>query len=163
MNQYLILLAKTGTGKEGAATGIDMLMAAVRSRVPMCEHFIGPAVFASGQALIRVLDTKPCFVSVLGEFGITLKQLCDPKAIGSEVVLIVLLDLFTKSGFNKILRPSVYSDVEKNTKLVQAPNVTILGESTPEEFFDRLAHEHIMVGLIPRFLDHRIHGPATRP
>ena len=87
LNQYLILLAKTGTGKEDVATGIDMLMAAVRSRVPMCEHFIGPAVFASGQALIRVLDTKPCFVSVLGEFGISLKQLCDPKAIGSEVVL----------------------------------------------------------------------------
>lgn len=152
LNQYLILLAKTGAGKEGAVSGIDNIIAAARPQIPMVDQFIGPGAFASGQALIKVLDERPCFVSVLGEFGLTLRQLCDPRASGPQIMLKkVFLDLFSKSGWTKILRSSVYSDVEKNTKIVQAPNVTILGESTPESFFEGLDSSHISEGLIPRF------------
>lgn len=152
LNQYLVLIAKTGAGKEGAAKGINNLVAAVRPVVPMVDQFIGPAAFASGQALIKVLDQAPCFVSVLGEFGLTLQHLCDPQANSAQIVLRkVLLDLYTKSGWTDVLRSSVYSDTEKNTKVVQAPNVTILGESTPEAFFEGLDASHISEGLIPRF------------
>lgn len=152
LNQYLILLARTGAGKEGAAMGIDKLIAAVRPQLPMVEEFIGPAAFASGQSLVKVLNNKPCFVSVLGEFGLTLQQISDGRANSAEKMLKkVLLDLYAKSGWNSILRSSVYSDIEKNTSLVQAPNVTILGESTPETFFDGLDASHIAEGLIPRF------------
>jgi hypothetical protein len=160
LNQYLILLAKTGAGKEGAVTGIDNLVAAVRPQVPMVDQFVGPSAFASGQALIKVLDERPCFVSVLGEFGLTLQQLCDPRASSAQLVLKkVLLDLYSKSGWNKILRSSVYSDTEKNTKVIQAPNVTILGESTPESFFEGLDPHHIAEGLIPRFSIIEYNGP----
>lgn len=152
LNQYLILLARTGSGKEGAASGIDKLIAAVRPQLPMVEQFLGPAAFASGQALVKVLNEKPCFVSVLGEFGLTLQQLSDARANSAEKMLRkVLLDLYAKSGWHAVLRSSVYSDIEKNTNLIQAPNVTILGESTPETFFDGLDASHISEGLIPRF------------
>ena len=160
LNQYIVLLAKTGSGKDGASAGIDRLLAAVRRTVPMTDQFIGPSMFASGQALIKVLDERPCFVSVLGEFGFTLRQMCDPKANSATVMLKrVLLDLYSKSGWNSILRSSVYSDKDKNTKLVQAPNVTILGESTPEAFFDGLDSSHIAEGLIPRFTILEYTGP----
>lgn len=160
LNQYLILLARTGTGKEGAASGIDTLIAATRPTIPMIEQFMGPSAFASGQALIRVLDERPAFVSILGEFGLTLQQLCDPRASGPEKMLRrVLLDLYSKSGWTKTLRSSVYSDVEKNTKIVQAPNVTIFGESTPETFYGGLDQSHIAEGLIPRFSVVEYTGP----
>lgn len=152
LNQYLILLAKTGAGKEGALTGIERLIAAVRPQLPMIDQFLGPAAFASGQALVKVLNERPCFVSVLGEFGLTLQQLSDHRANSAQVMLRkVLLDLFSKSGWNQVLRSSVYSDTEKNTKIIQAPAVTILGESTPETFFDGLDSSHVAEGLIPRF------------
>lgn len=160
LNQYVMLLAKTGRGKEGAATGIDNLIAAVRQNIPMADEFLGPAAFASGQALVKVLDKKPCFVSVLGEVGLTLQQICDPQAPGPLVMLKrVLLDIYNKSGFTKVLRASVYSDSDKNTGIVQAPNVTILGESTPETFFNGLDVSHIAEGLIPRFTIIEYHGP----
>lgn len=152
LNQYMILLAKTGSGKEGALSGIENLIAAVRPQIPMADQFIGPAAFASGQALVKVLNDRPCFVSVLGEFGLTLQQLSDHRANSAQLMLRkVLLDLYAKSGWNRSLRSSVYSDTEKNTKIIQAPNVTILGESTPETFFDGLDASHIAEGLIPRF------------
>lgn len=162
LNQYVMLLAKTGRGKEGAATGIDNLIAAVRQNIPMADTFIGPAAFASGQALVKILDKQPCFVSVLGEFGLTLQQVCDPQAPGPLVMLKrVLLDIYAKSGFSKMLRSSVYSDSDKNTRIIQAPNVTILGESTPETFFNGLDISHIAEGLIPRFTV--IEYKGTRP
>ena len=152
LNQYIILLAKTGSGKEGAMSGIEKLIASVRPRVPMIDQFLGPAAFSSGQALVKVLNEKPCFVSILGEFGMTLQDISDAKANTSQRMLKkVLLDLYAKSGHDSVLRASVYSDVEKNTKVVQAPNVTILGESTPETFFDGLNSTHVAEGLIPRF------------
>lgn len=160
LNQYLILLAKTGSGKEGAATGIDGIVDAVRSQCPMVDEFIGPGAFASGQALIRVLDKHPCFVSVLGEFGLTLQQLCDPKASPAHIMLKkVLLDIYSKSGDKKVLRSSVYSDTEKNTQIIQAPNVTIFGESTPETFYNGLDASAIGEGLIPRFSIFEYSGP----
>lgn len=152
LNQYLIILARTGAGKEGAASAIDSLVAAVRPQVPMVDNFVGPSAFASGQALIRILDERPCFVSVLGEFGITLQQMCSGEANAALLMLKkVLLDLYTKSGWTKVLRESAYSDKEKTTKVVQAPNVTILAESVPEKFFEGLDESHIAEGLIPRF------------
>lgn len=160
LNQYVILLAKTGSGKEGAASGIDNLISAVKRKVPMVDQFVGPSAFASGQSLIRVLDKQPCFLSILGEFGLTLQQLCDPRANSAQVMLKkVLLDLYAKSGWNKILRPSVYADVEKNTNAIQAPNVTILGESTPDTFYSGLDQTHISEGLIPRFSIVEYTGP----
>lgn len=153
LNQYIILLAKTGRGKEGAASGIDQLIASVRQGIPMADQFLGPAAFASGQALVKVLDQRPCFVSVLGEFGLTLQQICDPKNASGPLGVLkkVFLDIYAKSGFSKVLRSSVYSDSDKNTRIVQAPNVTLLGESTPETFFNGLDISHIAEGLIPRF------------
>lgn len=160
LNLYIILLAGTGTGKEGASRGIDNLLSAVKSTVPASDMFIGPSAFASGQALVRVLNDRPCFVSVLGEFGLTLKEMCDPRASSALVILKkVLLDIFTKSGSTQVLRPSVYSDTEKNTKTIEAPNVTILGESTPETFFNGLDETHISEGLIPRFCIIQYTGP----
>lgn len=166
LNQYIMILARTGRGKEGAATGIDNLVAAVRQNIPMADNFLGPAAFASGQALIKVLDARPCFVSVLGEFGLTLQQICEPNAPGPLVMLKkVLLDLYSKSGHSKILRATAYSDSEKNTRIVQAPNVTILGESNPDRFFESLDSSHISEGLLPRFtvLEYRGHRVAKNP
>ena len=153
LNQYIILLAGTGTGKEGAASGIDRLMNEVRKTVPSIDEFSGPAAFASGPALIKTIADKPCFLSILGEFGLTLQQLCDPRANSAQVTLRqVLLDLYQKSGWHTSLKASVYSDKEKNTSVVQAPSLTILGESTPETFLDGLDEHHIADGLIPRFM-----------
>jgi hypothetical protein len=153
LNQYILLLAKTGTGKESIATGIEALTAAIRPRVPMIDRFMGPAVFASGQALVRALDESPCFASVLGEFGATLQMLSDPRANAATMALKkVLLDLYSKSGNQSILRPSAYADTTKNTKMLASPCVTLLGECTPASFFDHIGSGQIEEGLIPRFL-----------
>lgn len=162
LNTYMLLIAKTGTGKEGIAKCIGKLLAAVRPQVPMVDEFMGPGAFASGQGLIRVLDNRPCFVSILGEFGYTLQAMNDPRANAAQVLLKrVLLDLYAKSGWEDTLRSTAYSDTEKNTKTIHAPSVSFLGESVPEAFYDNINGGDISDGLIPRL--HIIEYRGERP
>lgn len=159
LNQYIILIAGTGRGKEDAAKGIDRLVSACRpflmqlDTISLVDEFMGPGKFASGQALGKILAKKPCFLSVLGEFGKTLNSMTGPRAEpASKMLLSVLLDVYNKSGHNNYLRGTVYSDAEKNVFDVRAPNITILGEGATESFYESLDQESIADGLIPRFL-----------
>ena len=153
LNVYLMVTGTTGTGKEAVRNGIDRMVEAVTRKVPAVVDYIGPATFASGQAIVRRLDSQPCFVSVQGEFGLTLQTLCDPKANKNDIVMRrVLLDLYIKSGRASVLYPTAYSDPQKNTKSVASPAVTLIGESTPESFFDGISRAEVAQGLIPRFV-----------
>ena len=155
LNLYILLLAGTGLGKEGAADGIDNLYEAVRPTIPEIETFRGPSNFASGAGLIRSFSDKtiPCLLSVIGEFGLRLTALSNPNANSAELGLrSALLDFFSKSGEGKVISPVAYSDNTKNTTLLQAPSLSILGVSTPETFFSKLTDASVSDGLIPRFL-----------
>lgn len=153
LNQYVLLLAPTGTGKEGMASGIDKLVAAIRDEVPAIKDFIGPAEIVSGQALLKyVSNTSSSFVSVVGEFGLKMQQLSNRHANTAEIMLKrVLLDIYNKSGHGKQLQPAIYSQKENTTQMVNSPAVTILGESTPETFFQSIDENIIADGLLPRF------------
>lgn len=163
LNQYIIVLARTGRGKEEMAKGIDRIMAAVKARSPMADRFIGPATFGSGQGFIRVLDERPSFVSVLGEVGVTFQMICSPKASDVNLALLKnLLDCYSKSGHGQFLRPTVYSKADQNTKTVQSPCPTLLGESNPDKFFATIDVSHVSSGLIPRFIFFEYDGPRVR-
>lgn len=152
LNQYIVLLATTGTGKEGAQNGIGNLINKIALKVPSAHDFFGPGAYSSGQALIRTLDERKSYFSIMGEFGLTLSRITDPRANAADKTFRkVILDLYGKSGWNQWLQASVYADKEKNTKQVRAPSLTILGESTPEEFFGSLTTRNIADGLVPRF------------
>lgn len=161
LNQYVLLLAATGTGKEGMASGIDKLMNTVRSTVPTSAHFIGPSEIASGQALVKHMNkTSQCFVSILGEFGLRLETMSSPSANAAEKTLKrVLLDLYNKSGHGQVFRPSIFADADKNVNVTEAPAFSILGESTPERFYGALNEDMISEGLLPRFLLIEYNGP----
>jgi hypothetical protein len=153
LNQYVLLLAPTGTGKEAIASGIDKLIAQVIRAVPAASEFIGPAEISSSQALTKYMSkTAASFVSLIGEFGLMMQQMCAPHAPPHLLGLRrMLLDLYNKSGEGKVMRPTIYSDREKNTSAILAPSFTVLGESTPERFYEALNEDMISEGLLPRF------------
>jgi hypothetical protein len=154
LNQYVLLLGMTGVGKEAAASGIDRLMNSIRFQVPTSVAFIGPSEIASGQALVKHMNrTSQCFVSILGEFGLRLETMSSPTANAAEKTLKrVLLDLYNKSGYGQVFRPSIFADADKNINVTESPAFSILGESTPERFYAALNEDMISEGLLPRFL-----------
>lgn len=166
LNLYLLLLAESGRGKEDMARGIERILGSVRERSAFVEDFIGPRKFASGQALNRALATNPCFLSIQSEFGLRLKELNDPRAPASTSELrLSLLDLYAKSGRGDTFRATAYADREKDTQVVKAPAISILGESTPGHVLDNLSFRDIEDGLLPRTLVMEATGdrPSTNP
>jgi hypothetical protein len=152
LNQYILVLAETGSGKEGMNSGISRLIDEVCTSVPSALNFIGPGDIASGVALHKYLATNPCFVSVLGEFGLTMQRICAPNA--SEALRDLrrkFLDLFHKSGHHDKLAPLIYSEHTKHVPIVKSPAFTILAESTPGRFYGALDESMIDEGLVPRF------------
>lgn len=153
LNQYILLLAKTGRGKEAIQSGISKLIATIKQQVPTIEDCIGPDEIASGPALYKYLNKNPSFVSVLSEFGLRMQQLSDSYGNGANVSLRrMILQLYAKSGFNDVAHPSIYSDKDKNISAIASPAFSILGESTPHTFYRSLNEEMISEGLLPRFL-----------
>ncbi len=154
LNQYILLLAMTGAGKEAAAEGIDKLMATIKMQVPTSTTFIGPGEIPSGTGLFRHLaNNSQSFVSLLGEFGLKLQQISSPTASSSELSLRrLILDLYNKSGFNRSMPASSYAKKEDSSNAISSPAFTILGESTPERFYGVLNEDMISEGLLPRFL-----------
>lgn len=152
LNQYYILLAETGLGKESMAKGIDKLIASILPAQPKASSFVGLGDIASGQALIRYLsDNSNSFVSVQGEVSALFYKITAPNAPSHYIQLKkVLLDLYNKSGRGNILYGTQYSDTNKNTAPVKAPAVTILGESVPNAFYKTLTEGLIEDGLMAR-------------
>lgn len=162
LNLYLVLLAATGRGKEGAAAGIDMLMASLRSQMPVVDEFRGPGHIASGQGLVKHIDGHPSSFSFLSEFGHILSIITSPKANAADLrTKQVLLDLFSKSGQHQTLHSSVYADTDKNTKSVQAPCFSFMGDTTPEGYYDKVDERLVGEGLIPRFQTITYDGPRV--
>lgn len=164
LNQYVVLVAKTGRGKDAAKVGIDHLISAIRPQMPAIDQFVGPGRIASGQALAKALATKPCMFSFLPEFGHTFRILTDSRvAPHDRATRQVLLDLYTRGAEGSIMPGSIYSDHEKNAPAVSSPCFSFIGDTTPETYYGAFSNDAIGDGLLPRFLTIDYDGPRVPP
>jgi len=167
LNHYFMLLAPTGSGKEAMALGISKLMGEVSKVVPSSMDFVGPGEIRSDAALLKYIAKKSSsFVSIGGEFGHTLQQMASIN--GSSVVKGIkrtMLDLFGKSGRGSVLRPTIYSDADKNTMALNSPAFSFIGESAPESFYNSVDEALVSDGMLPRFtlIEYTGQQPALNP
>ncbi len=154
LNHYVIFVAPTGSGKDAAAKGLSKIFNHFSEQFPVVGDFEGPADFSSGQAIISHLSNHKtgCFVSYLGEFGARLCELSNDKFGPNVSLKRMLLDLYTKSSIRDTIKPTVYSDVTKNTNKIKSPAVTILCETQQHLLFENIDEGTIESGLIPRFV-----------
>ena len=158
LNLYIVFLAVTGIGKEAASAGITKIMAKVKKSIPQADTFVGPSDIRSEQALVKYLNDNKSFVSIYSEFGLKLKQMNNNRSANDIGLRSILLKLYNKSGFNDELGKIIYSDKDKNTKDLKAPAFTLLGESTPEEYYTAIDENLIADGFLNRFLSFEYKG-----
>lgn len=170
LNHYIMLIAPTGSGKEAMDSGISRLVEAVASgsvtgrKNEAFRGIVGPADMGSGQGLLKHLAaaTTPCYLSIMGEIGLRLQQICSPRANNAESQLLrVLLDLFNKSGAEQSVKGTVYSDQKNNTEMIYSPAFSLLGESVPDTFYRSFDENAIASGLLPRITIIEYDGPRV--
>ena len=170
LSLYIILVAKSGRGKEAISKTMGYLTSAMVKHGPrmggddvqfgdplykQAYKIFGPGDWASGQGLLRYFtEEHPCFVSVFGECSHKLRAICAPDANSADSKLkMLILDLWGKNSLGGWLKASVYSDKTRDTKEVQFPAITIVAESTLKKFYDVIGDTSLIDdGFLPRFL-----------
>jgi hypothetical protein len=166
LNQYIMCLAPTGTGKEAINRGISKItnaLNALSNGSDPATKYIGPGEIRSDAGLFKWLAKNPSFVSVLGEFGLRLKRMKEDGGMPHEnAIKEMLLKLYSQSGEGEVMQAVAYSDKEKTQAPVTSPNFTLIGESTPERFYQALDEGMVYEGLLPRFTMFEYNGPRPR-
>ncbi len=155
LNQYFFLVGQAGVGKNSISKGIRSIKNALTGGqnppLPNAKTFFGPEKIASPEGLIKHLAEHPCFVSYTGEIGHELRQMSGDYASGNKVGLkSLLLALYMNSGQGEYLGGMAYSDKSKNTRDIQSPAFTWMGETTPDMFYPNIDEGMVNEGLIPR-------------
>lgn len=143
---YIILVAKSGVGKDALHEGIPMMLEL--SERPMARYFVRASDFASGEALHKALLREPGFLYLQGEFGKKLKRMANPTDSPMQSFRNIMLMTFGK----RFLEGKEYSNPENSLSGVDWPSLSFVGETTPSTFLECLTPDMMADGFMSRFL-----------
>ena len=154
---YIILVAKSGIGKDSAHDGIPMMLKLAAS--PMAERFSRAQDFVSGEALHKELLREPGFLALQGEFGRKLKRMSNPTDTPMQNLRTVMTNAFGK----QYLEGKSYSNADNSLDGVDWPALSFLGETTPTTFLECLTPDMMADGFLSRFLCINYEGNRPPP
>lgn len=150
LNVYIVLLARSGIGKEAMADGISMFIKGANQWEPNTASFYDFADYASGQALISAVSMSPCFTHVASEFGRKLKRMSNPKDSALQELRTVMTKLYAKSGPQSVAGGISYSDQKNNKTILGSAAYSLIGDSTPGTFHQALTDDMMEDGFMSR-------------
>lgn len=152
---YLLIVGKSGTGKEHVRRTAHALLRAANA-----ESLIGPNEWTSRSAVWSSVFTQPQSLAVVDEFG----QFLGAASGGSDGatmkngVLTALMELFGRiDDFAITPQFSSLTLTEKQRKqtarkVIERPALSLVGLTTPAEWYDSLKASRISSGFLNRFL-----------
>lgn len=143
---YLILVAKSGVGKETVHEVLPRLLEMANR--PMASRFVRATDFASAEALHKELLREPGFLNLAGEFGKKLQRMSNPTDSLMQNLRTVMLKAFNKS----YLEGKSYSNADYSIDGVEWPALSFLGETVPSTLYECLTPDMMADGFLSRFL-----------
>lgn len=150
--QY-VLAAPSGVGKNYIKSGINRLLHAAT-----LEDFFGANFYTHSAAVYWALNSAPTHICVTDEFGDSFAEARKSengnkmtvfkalKQVYSDVDDTFRADAYSMSGLSKKDRE------EKKMPAIVRPSLTLLGLTTPGQFYHEIKASHIEGGMMNRFV-----------
>lgn len=149
---FLLNIGETGCGKEHAKTVIEAMLDAAG-----IGNLIGPSGYTSASGVFSALLQRPTHIAVVDELGRALKSAANRNMQHKADSLTAIMEAFGRQ--DGALRPQGYATLgltkeqqESFEKVVRRPSLTLLGMSTPSEFYGAISGGDVASGLLNRFL-----------
>lgn len=162
LNVYLVLVARSASGKEALHDLAGVLLVELRKLVPGVTSLINFNDHVSGPALAKSMAAEPrCCVTFSSEFGRKLRRMASPKDRPMQDFRTTMTTLYSKSGPTSYVGDMVYSDSNARVSIPGAVAFSLVGESTPATVHVALTEEIAEEGLLSRM--HFVEVLGERP
>jgi Protein of unknown function (DUF3987) len=151
LNLYIVLVGRSGIGKEAMHSGISELLKACQQLNPTIGQFADFTEFASGPALTKGCIGRQCFVNVSGELGRRIKRMADSNDSALQTLRTQMTNMYMKSASSSVLGGLGYSATDNNVESLFCVAYSLIGETTPGTFLDALTPEMMEDGFMSRF------------
>jgi hypothetical protein len=139
LNIYLVMVAPTGFGKDRPLTAPGIISGSFGDAG---QRLIGPTNLTGDSAIERALRISPCLLMPMDEFGLILQGATSRNAPPwTQTISRALLELHSRSEPDASWKAKLTADSKSETRPIEQPTLSILGASTPEEFYDGLNHQ----------------------
>lgn len=150
---YLLNIAPTSSGKEHVKKTIDTVLSEAGY-----SDMIGPKTYSSEAGVLSALKIKPRHISITDEFARYLASTRSTGNVNKQDMQSVLMEVFGRldgmlTGIGYSTRGMNADQIKDmvNSK-VYNPAITLMGMTTPDNFYKAISSSDVMDGFLNRFL-----------
>ncbi|WLY87243.1 hypothetical protein [Vibrio phage vB_VibM_83AMN] len=152
LNMYLVLIARSAIGKEAMHSGLSAISNQLEVKVPGSRKFFDFNSYVSGPALLKAVVDNPCTININSEWGRQMQRLAMENGQGPlQQLRTVMTMLYQKSDKNSVVSGLGYSDKANNINCQTGVSYSMVGESTPDTFYESITRAMMEDGFLSRF------------
>jgi hypothetical protein len=142
-HQFITMLAPSAAGKDHPIKRANDIARLVN------KSLVGPGEFASQQGILQWMIRSPLSLCVFDEIGAFIHRICNPRGGSWEKAMTKTFREMWGSSFETI---QGIQNAAGCSEPIKWPALSLLGVSTPDEFFAGLTSREAANGFLNRFL-----------